>query len=96
MIPIASPGFYEHFPAWFATIFHSGISSAALMAIALNLLFNHIKSGNSDQQSVFVAGVERSIRYQDIARLHDGDYFLNGKLYDVEGVEVPMLTAQAH
>ncbi|KQY42761.1 nucleobase:cation symporter-2 family protein [Rhizobium sp. Root483D2] len=96
MIPIASPGFYEHFPAWFATIFHSGISSAALMAIVLNLLFNHIKSGNSDQQSVFVAGVERSIRYQDIARLHDGDYFLNGKLYDAAGAEVPLLAAQAH
>ncbi|WP_421594400.1 nucleobase:cation symporter-2 family protein [Shinella sp. M27] len=96
MIPIASPGFYEHFPAWVATIFHSGISSSALMAIALNLLFNHVKTGNSDQQSVFVAGTERSIRYQDIARLHDGDYFLNGKLFDSKGVEVPMISEAAH
>lgn len=96
MIPIASPGFYEHFPGWVATIFHSGISSAALMAIGLNLLFNHFNAGNSNQQSVFVAGTERTIRYTDIARLHDGDYFLNGKLYDVEGVEIPMIPEAAH
>lgn len=96
MIPIASPGFYEHFPAWVATIFHSGISSSALMAIALNLLFNHVKAGNSNQQSVFVAGTERTIRYQDIARLHDGDYFLNGKLFDAKGVEVPLIPEAAH
>lgn len=25
MIPIAAPSFYDHFPSWFATIFHSGI-----------------------------------------------------------------------
>lgn len=96
MIPIASPGFYEHFPAWVATIFHSGIISAALMAIVLNLLFNHVKAGNSDQQSVFVAGTERTIRYTDIARLHDGDYFLNGRLYDAKGVEIPMIPEAAH
>lgn len=96
MIPIAAPNFYEHFPTWVATILHSGISSAALMAVGLNLLFNHMRAGNSDQQSVFVAGTERVIRYQDIARLHDGDYFLNGKLYDAKGSEVPLVAAEAH
>ncbi|MDX0566376.1 purine permease [Sinorhizobium medicae] len=96
MIPITSPTFYEHFPAWVETIFHSGISSAALMAISLNLIFNHMTAGNSDQQSVFVAGTERTLRYQDIARLHDGDYFLNGKLYDAKGIEVPVIAAEAH
>ncbi|MBB3904013.1 xanthine permease [Methylobacterium brachythecii] len=96
MIPIASPSFYEHFPAWVATIFHSGISSAALMAIVLNLLFNHLKLGNSDQQSVFVAGTERTIRHQDIARLLDGDRFLNGKLYDAKGTEIPVVAAKVH
>ena len=96
MIPIASPSFYEHFPAWVATIFHSGISSAALMAICLNLLFNHFTTGNSDQQSVFVAASERTIRYQDIAVLHDGDYFLNGKLYNAKGIEVPLIPSEAH
>lgn len=90
MIPIAMPSFYHHFPAWFETIFHSGISSAAIMAILLNLLFNHFTAGNSDQQSVFVAGTERSLRYRDIAALHDGDHFIGGKLYDAQGNEVPL------
>ncbi|MNF78613.1 Uric acid transporter UacT [compost metagenome] len=90
MIPIAAPNFYDHFPTWFATIFHSGISSAAIMAILLNLGFNHFTKGNSDQQSVFVAASERRIRVQDIAALHDGDYFQDGKLYDAEGKEIPL------
>nr|WP_064493731.1 nucleobase:cation symporter-2 family protein [Pseudomonas chengduensis] len=96
MIPIAMPSFYHHFPAWFETIFHSGISSAAIMAILLNLLFNHFTAGNSDQQSVFVAGTERSLRYRDIAALHDGDHFIGGKLYDAQGNEVPLQEEDDH
>ncbi len=96
MIPIAAPEFYHQFPAWFETIFHSGISSAALMAIALNLMFNEFKAGNSDQMSVFAEGTERIIRHHQIAELHDGDYIQNGKLYDVEGNEVKIVPAGAH
>ncbi|MDE1169496.1 MAG: nucleobase:cation symporter-2 family protein [Pseudomonas sp.] len=91
MIPIAAPNFYDHFPSWFATIFHSGISSSAIMAIVLNLAFNHFTAGNSDQQSVFVAGTERSLQYRDVAALRDGDYFSGGKLYDAEHQEIPLL-----
>lgn len=91
MIPIAAPNFYDHFPNWFETIFHSGISSAAIMAISLNLLFNHFKVGNSDQQSVFAAGYERTLNYSDISSLRDGDYFKDGKLFDAEGKEVPVV-----
>ncbi|MCK4205779.1 purine permease [Brucella pituitosa] len=96
MIPIAAPEFYHQFPAWFETIFHSGISSAALMAIALNLMFNEFKAGNSDQMSVFAEGTERIIRHHQIAELHDGDYIQNGKLYDAEGNEVKIVPAAAH
>ncbi|MBG4793724.1 purine permease [Pseudomonas aeruginosa] len=96
MIPIAAPTFYDHFPSWFATIFHSGISSSAIMAILLNLAFNHFTAGNSDQQSVFVAASERTLRYQDIAALHEGDYFLDGKLYDAHGNEVPLAGDDSH
>ncbi|MFP2768401.1 nucleobase:cation symporter-2 family protein [Oceanisphaera sp. KMM 10153] len=88
MLPIAAPSFYHDFPDWFATIFHSGISSTAIMAILLNLLFNHVKAGNSDKQSVFSAGTERTIRQEDIACLSEGDYFTDGKLFDAEGNEV--------
>ena len=95
MIPIAAPQFYHNFPTWFETIFHSGISSAALMAIALNLMFNEIKLGNSNQMSVFAEGTERIIRHHNISELHDGDYFLNGKLYDAKGNEVWVVAAAA-
>lgn len=90
MIPIAAPTFYDKFPAWFSTIFHSGISSAALMAILLNLLFNHVKTGNSENQSVFVAGTGRAIREADLKCLAEGDRYENGKLIDCDGREVPL------
>ncbi|NIX91404.1 purine permease [Pseudomonas fulva] len=96
MIPIAAPAFYHQFPNWFETIFHSGISSAAIMAIVLNLIFNHFTAGNSDQQSVFAAGYERTIRYSDISALRDGDYFKDGRLFDAEGHEVPMKGQDEH
>jgi uric acid transporter len=91
-IPIVLPTFYDQFPAWVETIFHSGISSSALMAITLNLLFNHLTAGNSDQPSVFGAGSERTLRYADIAQLRDGDYVLGGKVYDADGKEVPVVS----
>jgi len=96
MIPIAAPTFYHQFPNWFETIFHSGISSAAIMAILLNLIFNHFTAGNSDQQSVFAAAYERTIQYSDISSLRDGDYFKDGKLFDAEGNEVPVLELDEH
>ncbi|WP_427172464.1 nucleobase:cation symporter-2 family protein [Arthrobacter sp. 92] len=90
MIPIAAPAFYNQFPSWFSTIFHSGISSAAVMAILLNLLFNHLKAGNSENQSVFVAGTGRLVREEDLECLAHGDRFEDGKLIDCEGKEVPI------
>jgi hypothetical protein len=61
------------------------------MAILLNLLFNHLRAGNSDQQSVFVAATERTLRYRDISGLNDGDFFRDGKLFDCDGNEVPIV-----
>ncbi|MCO5571880.1 hypothetical protein L7F22_025628 [Adiantum nelumboides] len=40
LVPVVSPDFWANFPDWFATIFHSGISSAAIVAVLLNLFFN--------------------------------------------------------
>ena len=96
MIPIAAPTFYHHFPNWFETIFHSGISSAAIMAILLNLIFNHFTTGNSENQSVFAAAYERTIQYSDISALRDGDYFKDGKLFDADGNEVPVMELDEH
>lgn len=39
LIPVVSPDFYEHFPNWVKMLMHSGISSACITAILLNILF---------------------------------------------------------
>ena len=89
MIPISAPSFYEHFPSWFATIFHSGISSAAVMAVVLNLLFNHFKIGKSENLSVVSAASDRMVPAEVVEALEHGDRWENGKLIDVNGNEVP-------
>jgi uric acid transporter len=52
VIPIAVPTFYEHFPSWFQTVFDSGISSAAVTAVLLNLLFNVGRSGTQREAAL--------------------------------------------
>jgi len=76
MIPIAKPDFYDQFPTWFGIIFHSGISSAAIMAILLNILFNHIRVGTPQDPSVFAEAAERgagSVDDEDLDDLSDDD-----------------------
>ena len=99
MLPIAVPEIYANFPAWFETIFHSGISSAAVMAILLNILFNEFRAGNPPRGtgSVFANAPVRAVRYESIEHLQDhlqeGDTVRNGKLVDCDGNEVPVITA---
>ncbi len=90
IIPIAAPTFYSKFPDWFATIFHSGISSAAIMAILLNLLFNHLKAGNPKDPSVFSAAADRLVPAEVVEALEHGDRWEDGKLLDVNGHQVPI------
>lgn len=42
MIPIIDHSFYADFPKWVQTLFHSGMSPTCLMAIVLNIVFNHL------------------------------------------------------
>jgi len=94
-LPIVSPGIYQNFPEWFATIFDSGISSAALMAVLLNLLFNEMKFGTpAKDASVFAAAPPRMVREEEVCGLLDGDYFASGKLVDKDGYEVPVVTEE--
>lgn len=93
VLPMVKPDFYHHFPAWFATMFHSGISSTAVTVLLLNLLFNHFQRGNPDQPSVFEAGSERILSEAVIKALADGDRVENGKVFDKDGNEVPVRTA---
>ncbi|MFI5531831.1 nucleobase:cation symporter-2 family protein [Kitasatospora sp. NPDC051853] len=45
IFPIAFPDFYRAFPEQLATVLHSGISVGCLLAVVLNLLFNHLGRG---------------------------------------------------
>ncbi|KOC89603.1 nucleobase:cation symporter-2 family protein [Winslowiella iniecta] len=47
MIPIVMPAFYDQFPGWVRTLFHSGISAACLVSVSLNILFNCLKRGEA-------------------------------------------------
>ncbi|OSM42172.1 nucleobase:cation symporter-2 family protein [Nesterenkonia sp. PF2B19] len=91
MIPVVREDFYHSFPAWFQTIFHSGISSAAIMAVLLNILFNELKAGNSENPSVFAAKPVRILSPSDLRDLRDGDVFIDGKFVDCDGEEIPLV-----
>ncbi|MBW8761485.1 MAG: purine permease [Microbacterium sp.] len=86
MLPIAAPAIYDQMPDWFNTIFHSGISSAAVAAILLNLLFNHL--GSVNRKNAFVSAPTRSIPIAILDALQDGDSVVDGKVVDKEGNEV--------
>lgn len=47
LIPIAAPDFYHAFPKDLMVIFDSGISTGCVVAIALNLAFNHLGAKKS-------------------------------------------------
>jgi len=95
-IPIVKPDFYESFPVWFQTIFHSGISSAAIMAVLLNLLFNEFKAGNTKDASVFSAAPPRMVREDEVCGLLEGDHYEGGKLIDKDGFEIPVLNHEEY
>lgn len=100
MLPIVNPDIYDSFPSWFQTIFHSGISSAAVVAVVLNLLFNELTAGNppAGTGSVFARAPVRGVSYEAVEhlsrQLKEGDYVAGGKLVDCNGQEVPVITAE--
>src|SRR5699024_12788484 len=100
MLPVVNPDIYSAFPTWFQTIFHSGISSAAVVAVALNLLFNELKAGNPPEGkgSVFARAPLRGISYESLEhlsqQLQEGDHVEGGRLVDCHGQEVPVITAE--
>ncbi|MGO2648874.1 MAG: purine permease, partial [Brevibacterium aurantiacum] len=85
------PDFYEHFPTRVHTIFHSGISSAAIMAVLLNLLFNELRFGNSTNASVYAAKPARFLTPSNLKDLREGDKFIDGKFVDCDGEEIPLV-----
>lgn len=94
LMPVVMPDIYEHFPPAVGIVLDSGISSAALMAVVLNILFNHLRRGTPAGSSVFVAGTGRVVSKDDLARLRDGDSIADGKLVDVDGEEIPVANTE--
>lgn len=45
LIPIAAPDFYHAFPKDLLVVLDSGISTGCVVAILLNLAFNHLGAG---------------------------------------------------
>ena len=91
MLPIVKPDIYSQFPNWFEVIFHSGISSAALMAIILNIVFNELHFGKkSRNKNAFAASPPRMVREDEIRALEEGDTYIGGKLYSKNGEEIPV------
>ncbi|MBL3687737.1 purine permease [Leucobacter zeae] len=91
LLPVVKPDIYSQFPDWFEVIFHSGISSATLMAILLNIFFNELKFGSGRNKNAFVASPPRMVREDEVRALEDGDTFVGGKLISKEGAEVPIV-----
>ncbi|MHA3684170.1 nucleobase:cation symporter-2 family protein [Leucobacter sp. HY1908] len=91
LLPVVKPDIYSQFPNWFEVIFHSGISSAAIMAILLNILFNELNFGAARNKNVDVASPPRMVREDEVQALQDGDTFVGGKLYSKDGTEVPVV-----
>ena len=100
-LPIVKPDFYDAFPTWFGTIFHSGISSAAVMAILLNLLFNELKIGSSRKNAsaysaapprmVIAEQLPRIIKASEVRGLMEGDVFKSNKVISADGEEIPVV-----
>ena len=91
MIPIAKPDFYDQFPTWFGIIFHSGISSAAIAAVLLNLFFNHIRFARQKPGSSVFAAADRFIAFDEVqaySKLREGDHIEGGRIVDADGKPV--------
>lgn len=72
LIPVVSTSFWENFPDWFATIFDSGISACAIMAVLLNLFFNVFLPDVPDDPSGVAAAPALRVRDDEIETLEQG------------------------
>ena len=72
LIPVVSADFWHSFPAWFVVIFHSGISSAAIVAVLLNLFFNVLLPGKPEDPSDLAAAPPRQVQEAEAEVLSSG------------------------
>ncbi|OZD78279.1 uracil permease [Rhodococcus sp. 05-2256-B2] len=79
LIPVVASDFWDEFPDWFVTVFHSGISAASIVAVVLNVFFNVFKPGTPSNPSVVAAGPAVMVR-EDEARVLGKGGTLTGKV----------------
>ncbi|UYG17675.1 purine permease [Brachybacterium huguangmaarense] len=72
LIPVVATDFWHAFPGWFVTIFHSGISAAAIVAVLLNLFFNVFQPGRPDDPNDFAAAPPLRVQTGEIRVLGEG------------------------
>lgn len=72
LIPVVSPDFWHAFPNWFQVIFDSGISSAAIVAVILNLFFNVLLPGKPKDPLDIAAAPARQVQTAEIQVLRKG------------------------
>ena len=72
LIPVVSSNFWHSFPDWFVTIFHSGISASAIMAVALNLFFNVFLPGTPEEPSDLAAAPPLQVQDTEARTLESG------------------------
>lgn len=92
VLPEVTPGLYGDFPPAVQIIFGSGISSAAIFTIILNLLFNHFARGASGRAPESLPGTGRVITDRQFRWLKEGDYVRDGKLHTSDGEVVPVVS----
>lgn len=72
LIPVVASDFWDEFPDWFVTVFHSGISAASIVAVVLNVFFNVFKPGTPSDPSVVAAGPAVMVREDEARVLGEG------------------------
>ena len=76
LIPVVASDFWDEFPDWFVTVFHSGISAASIVAVVLNVFFNVFKPGTPSNPSVVAAGPAVMVREDEARVLGEGGTLL--------------------
>ncbi|MEO7071297.1 MAG: nucleobase:cation symporter-2 family protein [Nostocoides sp.] len=90
IIPISVPTFYDQFPSWFQVIFDSGITSTAIVAVLLNVVFNIVGRPAGTEGPIFAEGPPPGVISQaDEARLDPTGLLSRGHGVAGQGVDEP-------
>ncbi len=78
LIPIAAPDFYHNLPKDMLVILDSGISTGCLVAIVLNLAFNHFGKGGDGAEEADTGAVTAETQAEAGADAADGPDVVDG------------------